>query len=156
MHTVTTSLKIALALCLFSLQAAQAASADKDHQNYPRCEKNHDAWIKRHNESLLALHDKLGLKPEQEEAWKKWISAFLFTDKDWEVHEQKKHEWEHLTALEKLERKLEHNKIDQVRLEAEIDATQRFQTILDDRQKQAFDQNFRLGKVKKVNDKDKH
>ena len=156
MPTLNASLKIVLVLCLFTLQTALAESDDRAHQSYPHSEKNHDAWIKHHNESLLSLHDKLGLKPEQEEAWKQWISAFLFTDKDWEAHEQKKREWEHLKALEKLQKKLEYNKVHQGKLEAEIEATQRFLTVLDARQKQAFDQNFKLGKDRKENDKGKH
>ncbi len=155
MHTLATSLKIVLVLFIFTLQTTQAETNDNANQSHPHSEKNHDAWIKHHNESLLSLHDKLGLKPEQEEAWKQWSSAFLFTDKDWEAHEQKKREWEHLTALEKLEKKLEHNKVHQAKLEAEIDATRRFLTVLDEKQKQAFDQNFRLGKDRKENDKGK-
>ena len=56
----------------------------------------------------------------------------------------------------KLEKKLEHNKVHQAKLEAEINATQRFLTVLDEKQKQAFDQNFKLGKDRKEKDKGKH
>ena len=156
MHTLNTSLKVLLVLFFFTLQTALAESKDKADQSYPYSEKNHDAWIKHHNESILSLHDKLSLKPEQEEAWKQWSSAFLFTDKDWEAHEQKKREWEHLKALEKLQKKLEYNKVHQGKIEAEIEATQRFLTVLDTRQKQTFDQNFRLGKDKKGKNKGTH
>lgn len=137
------------AITFASLTSGLALASPETHSDsgFKRCERKHDEWLKQRNEALATLHNKIALKPNQEAAWSEWSAAFTAKFKDWEQREQNKSQWDGLSVLEKLQKKLERAQQKEARIQAEIVATQHLLKELTEEQKTLFNQNFNLLKT---------
>ena len=93
-----------------------------------------------HAKKIEALHGALKLAPAQEAAWNEWAGKMK---PDEAGRKARRHEgWANLTAIERMEKKLEFGKERQTKLEARLAATKTFYATLGEEQRKVFDKEF--------------
>lgn len=89
---------------------------------------------------VQALHDDLKLNPAQESAWNTWKEKMKPDHSA--MKELRRGDWSGLTAIQRMEKKLEITKLRVGKLEDRIVATKAFYAQLSDDQRKIFDQEF--------------
>jgi len=126
----------ALALGLSAASQAQAEQPRSPEQQRQAPEGRAAFLAKK----LEALHSALKLTPAQEAAWNEWIGKMKPDEAGWKAH--RREGWANLTAIERMEKKLEFSKERQAKLEARLAATKTFYASLSEEQRKVFDKEF--------------
>lgn len=130
-----------LLITAFALGLSAASGVSAEPPQAPGQERpSPEARAAFHAKKLEALHGALKLTAAQEPAWKEWAGKMKPDEAGWKARHQE--DWANLTAIQRMEKKLEFGKERLAKLETRLAATKTFYATLSEEQRKVFDKEF--------------